>query len=326
MNDRDASSSADGSGVLGAIARRFAEAVRELEVHAVRPSCTVDGKSDSSLALAACADPAAERARRRERVQSAMREDIEALHEQLATGLSRADLEAICATLHELETRSVVVQGSRDLLSRIRHAIASRLRAEAGALALERLLFLLDRRGRAWPCSVSAHPSATEDEVALLEQRSRAEQRAAFLRESFARTAERMQGIVSGWGADYPARGSALWEACVLKGVAAGIRGQLLRDFLAVLARPESAGALLRPVEPAVEKQIAILQEAALGEPHSPAQVQGAVEQALVGLGEAFSASAWEYVSEQLRGAVDVRLVFSARDSRRGPACRAPSR
>ena len=54
---------------------------------------------------------------------------------------------------------------------------------------------------------------------------------------------------MTAWGSDYPDQGSPLWEETVLAGVAAGMRGQLVRDFVELLRRDREA--LLRRIEDA---------------------------------------------------------------------------
>lgn len=241
---------------------------------------------------------AAERAQRVEAAHRAMREDIERMHGELGTGLSGSDLDAIQTLLGELEVMGAAGKGSHELVPRARHAIAERLRAEAGELAVARVVALLGEKGRTWPDPSRPPASATPDEIESARRRRLADVRRAFLGEGFARTAESLQGVVKGWGGDYPERGSPLWEACVLEGVAAGIRGRLVRDFVALLRRDSDW--LLDQVESAVGKETRTLQEAMAGGVRSVEQASRAVQSALEVVDEVLPAIAWERIRDQL--------------------------
>ena len=67
-----------------------------------------------------------------------------------------------------------------------------------------------------------------------------------------------MFGIVQGWGGDYPDRGTPLWEECVLEGVAAALRAQLLKEFVETLLQDRDA--LLAKVEAAIGKELEAVQ------------------------------------------------------------------
>jgi len=246
-------------------------------------------------------EAAADRTRRIEAAHGAMREDIVKMHARLGTGLSGADLDAIQEVLGELEAMAVEGKGSHELLPRARYAIAEKLRAEAGELAVARVVALLQKQKMDWPDPSRPPASATPDEIERARRRRLSDVRAAFLSDSFARTAESLQGIVKGWGADYPDRGSPLWEACVLEGVTAGLRGQLLRDFLELLRRDREQ--LLSEVESTVGKETAALQQAMAGGVHSLEQASRAVESALKVLDEVIPAVAWERIRSQLPAA-----------------------
>jgi hypothetical protein len=241
---------------------------------------------------------AAERTRRTEAARAAMREDIVKMHARLGTGLSGSDLDAIAERLGELEAMAAEGKGSRDLLPRARHAIAEKLRAESGELAIARVVALLQRQSMDWPDPYRPPASATPEEVASARRRRLADLRRAFLGDGFARTAETLQGVVKGWGADYPERGSPLWEACVLEGVTAGIRGKLLCDFLELLQRDREQ--LLAEAEAAVGKETAALQQALAGGVRSLEQATRAVDGAFKVIDEVMPAIAWERIRAQL--------------------------
>jgi hypothetical protein len=169
-------------------------------------------------------DREVESRRRKQELERAIRADIEKMHAQLGTGLASADLDGIRAFLIELDETSVADRDSRELLPRMRHGIAARLRAEAGKLAVARIVALLERAKLAWPDPTGYPSTATPEEIERSRRRRLAEVRANFLAQDLTRASERIWGIVRTWGADYPDRGSPLWQETVMEGVAAGIR------------------------------------------------------------------------------------------------------
>jgi hypothetical protein len=203
---------------------------------------------------------AAESQRRMEEAHRAIREDIEKMHARLGTGLSSTDLVELTATLEDLEATSTAGKDSHSLLPRARYAIAERFLAQAGELAVARLVALLEREKLAWPDPTHHRPSASPEEVERSRRRRLAETREAFLASGFQKTGERMLGIVRGWGSDYPDRGTPLWEESVLEGVAAGIRGQLLKEFVECLQRDRDL--ILSQTEELIGKELAALQKA----------------------------------------------------------------
>lgn len=178
------------------------------------------------------AERAAERTKRMEAAHQAMREDVAAMHARLGTGLRKEDLTELRAYLEEIEARAAAGADSHELEPRARYAIARRLDREAGKLALARLKQVLAAAGVQWPDPVRYHPSATPEDIESARRRRLSEMREQFLARGLARTAERVVGVVGAWGADYPERGSALWEEVVLEAYAAGLRAQLLREFV----------------------------------------------------------------------------------------------
>jgi hypothetical protein len=186
-----------------------------------------------------------------------IRGDIEQMHTQLGTGLTGADLDETIGVLDELEQFVSRGLNSHELVPRVRHAIAERLRTETGELAVERLRALLERAAMSWPDPTHYAPNATDEETERSRTRRLADTREAFLGQGFLRTAQSAVGIVTTWGSDYPDPGSQLWNECVLKGVAAGLRGQLAQAFLDVLKRDREL--LIAAIEDLIGKQVAEL-------------------------------------------------------------------
>lgn len=240
---------------------------------------------------------AAENLRRMDATHRAIREDIEKMHARLGTGLSSADLDALAAYLDNLETTASAGKDSHSLLPRARYAIAERLRAQAGELAAARLVALLEREKLSWPDPTHHRPSASPEEVERSRRRRLGETREAFLASGFQRTAERMLGIVRGWSADYPDRGTPLWEESVLEGVAAGIRGQLLKEFVECLQRDRDA--ILRQTEELIGKELAALQQA-LQSGVTVEQAQRASAASLQVVDQMVPEIAWEHVRAKL--------------------------
>jgi hypothetical protein len=236
----------------------------------------------------------AARKQRREAAHRAMREDIGKAHAALGTGLSGGDLEALARYVEELQGVTAPGRQSHSLLPRARYAIGEKLRREAGTLAATRLVALLEREKRTWPDPTHYNPSATQEEIERSRRRRLAETREAFLAEDLQKTSERLLGIVRGWGADYPDRGSPLWEECVLEGVGAGLRGQLLKDFVEVLRRDRDL--LLDRVEASIGKELAALQGVLAGGVRSLEQASQAVESSLRVLDEMVPEIAWEEI------------------------------
>lgn len=290
------------SAPAGGFAQQFDAAVRDLnekivaqrETRAGGPGIGASGGQTSE-------ERAAERAKRIEAVRREMLEDIVKMHARLGTGLSGADLDAIHGVLEELADMAVAGKGSHELLPRARYAIVEKLRVESGGLAVARVVALLQRQKLDWPDPSRPSPSATPEEIERARRRRLAEVRSSFLGDNLARTAEFSQGIVKGWGGDYPDRGSPLWEGVVLEGVAAGIRGQLLRDFLELVRRDRDE--LLREAEATIGKETAALQQALAAGVHSLEEASRAVEGAFKVLDEVLPAIAWERIRAQLPAA-----------------------
>lgn len=241
---------------------------------------------------------AEERRRRKEAAHRAMREDIESMHVQLRTGFAGADLDEIVAFLTELDTSSREGRDSFALLPRARYAITQRLRAEAGGLAVERLVSRLQRKNLAWPDPTHHPPSATPEEIDVSRRRRLSDVRGAFLAYSLERIAERVQGIVWGWGGDYPDRGSLLWRESVLVGVGAAIWGKLLQHFVELLR--QDADLLLARTEETLGEELAVLRAALDSSSTSAEEATQAVASSLRVLDEVVPEIGWQLVRSRL--------------------------
>ena len=244
------------------------------------------------------AEVAAEREHRIDDCHRAIREDIERMHSRLGTGLSPTDLDSIGALLRDLDADATEGKDSHALMPRLRYSVATRFRLESGALAVARLVALLRRANLEWPDPIHYAPRAKPEEIESSRRRRLAEVQESFLAQDFKKTAERMVGIVRAWGADYPARGSPLWEESVLEGVAAGIRGQLLKDFVELVDRDRDL--VLSRTEAAIGKELAALQTAVAGGVHSIEQANTVVASSLHALDEVVPELVWQHVRSLL--------------------------
>jgi hypothetical protein len=280
---------------FGRLEAEFAAAIRELdkkvEEHK-RVSSSATGAPET-----AAVDRAAARQKRVEEAHRAVREDIEKIHAQLGTGLGSKDLDALADSMIELEKLSAAGRDSHDLLPRARFSILNRLLLESGELAVARLVALMERAEMAWP-DPNYWPRATPEQVERSQLRRRAEVREAFLVQGPGRTAERVLGIVSAWGSDYPDRESPLWKESVLEGVAAGIRARLLDDFVAVLRADREL--LLGRVEDSIGKQVTALQGVVQKGVRSIEQANQAVASSLRALDQLVPEIAWQHVLSKL--------------------------
>jgi hypothetical protein len=243
-------------------------------------------------------DRAAESLRRMEAAHREIREDIEKMHGRLGTKLRSADLDELVGYLRELQTVSNEGKDSHTLIPRARYAITARLWHEAGELAVASLVSRLGREKLDWPDPTRHSPFATPEEIERSRRRRLAEIREAFLAESLEKAADRMLGIVRSWRSDYPDRGSPLWEETVLEGVAAGMRGQLVREFVETLRRNRDQ--LLVRTEELVGKELGALQKVLQGGITSIDQANQAMASALRVLDEVVPGIAWENVRAQL--------------------------
>ena len=180
----------------------------------------------------------------------------------------------------------------------MRYAIVERLCREAGPLAVARLVALLQERRAEWPDPIRPSPTDSVEQIEAARRRRLADVRQAFLALDYARTAERMVGIVRGWQGDYPDRGSPLWEETVLEAVGCALRTRLVLHAVDVLRRDRDA--LLARVEEAIGAEVVSLQRTVAGGVRSIEQASQAVAGAMRVLDEVVPGMAWEHVQVEL--------------------------
>jgi hypothetical protein len=284
-------------GDLGAMATDFDAALRALNQRVAQQQ-RESQRPGVGMAQLSDQDRAGEREARQQRAHRTMREDIERMHDTLETGLATPDLDALVAFLQHLQKLSSAGRCSHALLPRARHAIAERLRTGAGELAMARLVTLLHGQGLAWPDAAPPHPRATPEEIEVSRRRRLDQLRKNFLTYDFARIAERLQGVVSGWGGDYPERGSPLWQESMLKGVAAALWAKLLQDCVELLKRKQKE--LRSLAETAVSRELAALQAAVVRPSASAMETTEAIASSLRVIDEVVPEIAWELVAGAL--------------------------
>jgi hypothetical protein len=276
----------------------FDAAIRGLEqkIQESRRAATPSGTSAAAL-KSRPEDRAAERQRRMELAHREIHEDIGQMHVRLGTELAGADLMELAAYLEGLHADTAAGKDSHSLLPRMRYAIADRLCKEAGELAVARLVALLQERKLGWPDPTSYRPSAKPEERERSHRRRLGEVRESFLTQDLGRTAERIVGLVRGWKSDYPDRGSPLWEECVLEGVAAGLRGRLVKDWAELLRRDRDL--ILDQAQASIGKELEAIHAALEDGVHSLEQANRAVASSLRALDEVVPEIAWQHVQSQ---------------------------
>jgi hypothetical protein len=262
--------------------------------------------SAPGVSRSTAAERAAERERRIADIRQTIRKEISSMHEKLGTGVG-TDLEALSASLEDVAVEVDAGKESHELIPRTRARAVQRMQKEAGELALARLEVLRRRQNLEWPDPTQHEPGAPPEEIERSRRRHLAEVRESFLGQSLSRTAERLLGIVTVWGSDYPHRDSRLWEETVLEGVAAGIRGDLFRECLAVARRDEDHLVSLAKVS--IGKELIGLQQVMKAGVTSIEQANQAAASALRVLDEVVPRLVWEHIRSQVpraRGEWDV--------------------
>jgi len=174
----------------------------------------------------------AEKARLEETIHREMREDIQTAHRQLATGLEPADIDGLRSYLQELDKIGAPGAESHDPLERARYSIFRRFHLEAGKIAWRELEDRMRERGVSWPELVKAHPFLSAEEIDQERRRRLDDKRLDFLNDGIHKSSEIIVGVVTAWKSDYPDRGTPLWQALALEGVATALRARWLKSFV----------------------------------------------------------------------------------------------
>lgn len=274
------------------VATEFESALLELEKKLDAQKQEAEASGPQRARGLTSEERAAEIQKRTEAVHRTILEDVVAMHERLGTGVRGDELPRISSAVEALQDMVDAGRDSRALLPRARSAILQRLQKEAGEGSADDLVAGLRHAAIEWPDPMSHHPSATPEEIEAARQRRLRDVREVFLASDLHKTAERMLGIVRGWGSDYPARGSALWQESVLEAVAAGIRGKRVLEYVEALR--QDRGEILSQVEALLGKDLEALHRSLQGGVSSLEQASRAAAGALRVVDEVVPQLAWE--------------------------------
>lgn len=161
----------------------------------------------------------------REEARRALEGDITRLHQQLATGIDKNDMERLRRLLlaHSPDPEEPLPASIEE---RIERSVLIHLFLRAGEEAWHRFEGLIKRSGLVWPVQEGLSETAAPEEFDRLRERHREEIRAAFLGASPRQIAEVIQADVKAWAYSYPAKHSYLWLQTALRGVAAALCAQ----------------------------------------------------------------------------------------------------
>ncbi len=146
---------------FGALREQFDSALDRLNAK-IEERRRVAAAEQRGSGLAAAA---VEKVRLEEIIHREIREDIEAAHRQLATGLQPADIDALRSYLQDLDKIGAPGAESHDPLERARYSIFRRFHLEAGKIAWRELESRMQETGVSWPELVKAYPFMTAEET-----------------------------------------------------------------------------------------------------------------------------------------------------------------
>jgi YHS domain-containing protein len=157
--------------------------------------------------------------------RQAMERDIARLHDQLATGIDRGDMERLHRLLqaHAPDPEEPL---RASIEERIERSVLMHLFLRAAQEAWHRFEGLIERSGLVWPVQEGLPETAAPEELDRLRERHREEIRAAFLGTSLQQVADVIRGDVKAWVWSYPDKHSYLWLQTALRGVAAALCAQ----------------------------------------------------------------------------------------------------
>lgn len=161
----------------------------------------------------------------RRTARQALEEDIARLHEQLATGINKEQIERLRLLLlaHAADPEA---SAPSSIEERIERSVLLHLFRHAIQEAWHRFEGLIERSGLVWPVQEGLAEKVPPEELDRLRERHREEIHAAFLASSPRQISDVMQGNVKTWVYGYPNKHSYLWLQTALHGVAAALCGQ----------------------------------------------------------------------------------------------------
>ena len=163
-----------------------------------------------------------ERAKQQERLC----EEIEALHVELGTGLSRDGLSRL-ARLLKAHGPADEAPPHASVEQRIEASVVAALSRRTADRAWRRLNELMTKRGVSWPIPDGLNHSRTGEELAVAAAQHYEEVRRDFVNAPASRLAGLVRGDVAAWAYAYPPPDGYLWKKTALCGVAAGLHAQL---------------------------------------------------------------------------------------------------
>jgi len=162
----------------------------------------------------------------RDALRARLLDEIVDLHSSLGTGISREALPRLRLLLAAHDPDAFPKPGA-SIEQQIEGSVLGVLARRTGERAWDRTNELMTRCGVPWPTpdGLGQNRSADELQAAMLQHQEEA--RNDFLTAGAHRLSGLVCGEVSAWKYCYPPPGSYLWRQTALRGVAAGLRGQL---------------------------------------------------------------------------------------------------
>ncbi len=167
----------------------------------------------------------------REALRARLEDEIVELHSSLGTGIVREALPRLRLLLAAHDPDSFAKPGA-SIEQQVEGSVLGVLSRRTGERAWDRTLELMAGCGVPWPTpdGLDRNRSADELRVAILQERE--ETRKDFLTAGARRLSGLVCGEVPAWKYRYPPPGCYLWQQTALRGVAAGVRGQLFAAAL----------------------------------------------------------------------------------------------
>lgn len=162
----------------------------------------------------------------RDALRARLGDEIADLHSSLGTGISREALPHLGLVLASHDP-AVFARPGATIEEQIEGSVLSLLARRTGERAWERLNELMVRSGVSWPTPDGLDEFRSADELRIAMEQHYLEVRNDFLNAGAPRLAGLVSGEVSAWKYCYPPPGCYLWRQTALRGVAAGLRGQL---------------------------------------------------------------------------------------------------
>jgi hypothetical protein len=200
-----------------------------------------------------------QRKRNQEIVQNHMRLAIEAVHQELQSGISPQEMDRLHTYFEDLQKSQLALEKG-SLRQKIVRALVERIHQEVGTLAWQELMDLMEKANVKWPVPGTLAPSATAEEIEKAWTRNIAEDEISFLETSLPHTGDLLVGVVKVWRASYPEPDSWLYRETALAGVGAALRARHTETAVErVKANPDQ---YIGEVEEVIAEELALVQNA----------------------------------------------------------------